>query len=82
MSIELPPIPPQPTVESTPAEWDQYLRIVGFHLTAAQIAVDGRMVAAQEALVAAWAAAESGDGVSEATLLEAMRISRGDAGGG
>ena len=34
MSIELPPLPPLPGVESTPAEWDLYLRIAALHSTA------------------------------------------------
>ena len=33
MSIELPPIPTQPGVESTPAEWARYLDILRLHVS-------------------------------------------------
>ena len=60
MSIELPPIPPQPTGEgATPAAWDVYLRILALHSTAGtQAAINAQT--AQMALMTA-AAVRSGD---------------------
>ena len=49
MSIELPPIPAQPTVESTPEQWTHYRWAVSLHVTAEQTAAINRQAAATEA---------------------------------
>ncbi len=35
MPIELPPLPPLPNADSTPVQWDVYLRIVALHTSTA-----------------------------------------------
>ena len=53
MSIELPPIPPLPGAESTPAEWDVYLRIVALHNSAASTAAINAQTAQMALMTAA-----------------------------
>lgn len=53
MSIELPPIPPQPTADSTPEQWTHYRWAVSMHVGAAATDAANANAAAQQATAAA-----------------------------
>ncbi len=51
--IALPPIPEAPSVESTPEEWDRYLRIVALHTSTASAAAINAQTAQMALMTAA-----------------------------
>ena len=77
MSIELPPIPPLPGAESTPAEWDVYLRIVALHNSAASTAA----INAQTAQMALMTAAAERNAALMQQLLDQEPVPAPVAGG-
>lgn len=53
MSIELPPLPPIPGTEATPAQWDVYLRIAALHTSTATASAISAQTAQMALMVAA-----------------------------
>lgn len=86
MSIELPTIPPQPNSDSTPLQWDVYLRILSMHKMQEQTDAVDRQTAQITRLADAAAAAnaigqqlleqpqEQGQGFSEAGVLSLVSL--------
>ena len=94
MSIELPPIPETPNADSSPEQWARYLDIARLHVSQESVSAIKAQTEQMVLMTTATNAHVSigqqmldnmpsgGGGVSEETLLEAMRISRGVVPGG